>query len=75
MSMKIYCSHSIRGVKGEAATEEDIKFNCDRIKLIVGRLRKQFPEIEFYLPAEHEDFVNQACQWKLLNEQQILSID
>ena len=73
--IKIYVSHSIRGPKGLAATEKDMRYSCDRIKLIIGRLREDFPEIEFYLPAESEQFVGIAYREKFLTELQILNID
>jgi len=73
--MKIYVSHSIRGTKGVDATEKDMQQNCERIKVVVKQLRKEFPTIEFYVPAESEPFVNNAHKKKYLTEKQILDVD
>jgi len=74
--VKIYLSHSIRGVKGSAATQTDMKNNCDRIKGIANTMREQIaPEVEIYVPAEHEDFVGIAFRDEYLSEKSILEID
>ncbi|KKN77471.1 hypothetical protein LCGC14_0360300 [marine sediment metagenome] len=49
--------------------------NCDAIKLIAKRLRETFKGAEFYVPAEHEDFVHIAFHDHYLNEKEILEID
>jgi len=38
-------------------------------------VRKNVPEIDLYVPAEHEDFVHIAYSDKYLTEEQILAID
>jgi len=72
---KIYVSHSIRGPKGCNASDADMKKNCERIIKVVEKLRKLHPEIDFYVPAEHEDFVQKAYKKKYITEDQILKID
>ena len=73
--MKIYISHSIRGKYGKNATEAQMMENCNAIKLIARRLRDTFSGVEFYLPADHEDFVNIAYRDHYLTEREILEID
>jgi len=75
--MRIYLSHSIRGIKGTAATQTDMKENCDRIKGVADAIRHTLhrADVEIYVPAEHEDFVGIAFRDKYLVEREILEID
>lgn len=75
--MKFYLSHSIRGKYGKDATPTQMAEQCaeaikvgETIKMV---FRKQ--DVEIYIPAEHEDFVNRAYATGMLTEQQILDID
>lgn len=70
-----YFSHAIRGKKGKAATEKDMKKNCDAAMEAVEWLRSNIPELELYVPAEHEDFVLICYEDKYLTEEQILEVD
>jgi hypothetical protein len=73
--MRVYLSHSITGPKGSAATKEDMKENCDKAKLVAKTLRAIYPEVEFYVPAESENFVGKAYTKGYLTIAQILEID
>ena len=73
--MRVYCSHSIRGKYGKAATPTQMKENCDAMIVLANRLREAMPSIEFYVPAEHEDFVQLAYNHHYLREEEILDID
>lgn len=73
--MKVYLSHSIMGWKGLTATDEDMKANCIKAVEFGNQLRKKFPTLNLYLPAEHEEFVHKAYKFKLLTIEQILDID
>lgn len=73
--MKVYCSHSIRGKYGKDATHTQMKENCDAMLVLVKQLRKALPNMEFYCPAEHEDFVQLAYDTDYLTEVEILEID
>lgn len=44
----IYTSHPIRGIS------KNIEKNCKKAASAVRRLRKVFPEVDFYCPAEHD---------------------
>lgn len=70
-----YFSHAIRGKKGRAATEEDMKKNCDKAMEAVIWLRDNIPELNLYVPAEHEDFVLICYEDEYLTEAQILEVD
>ncbi len=70
-----YFSHAIRGRKGRAATEEDMKKNCDKAMEAVVWLRDNIPVLDLYVPAEHEDFVLICYEDKYLTEEQILEVD
>ena len=73
--MRVYCSHSIRGKLGINATHTQMKENCDSMIELANRLRKALPDIGFYVPAEHEDFVQIAYDLDYLSEDKILEID
>ncbi|MCP5019620.1 MAG: hypothetical protein GY938_30705 [Ketobacter sp.] len=73
--MRVYCSHSIKGKYGEDATHTQMKENCDAMIALANQLRKALPDIEFYVPAEHEDFVQIARGVGYLSEEQILEVD
>jgi len=73
--MRFYFSHSIRGKYGKDATSAQMKKNCDKAILIVNVLRATFPSQEFYIPAEHEDFVGIAYHEGYLTERQVLDVD
>ena len=70
-----YFSHSIRGKKGADATEEDMRRNCEAAIGVATWIREKVPEIDLYVPAEHEDFVHICWKEKYLTEEQILEID
>ena len=44
----VYVSHPIRGSTG------DIEGNCKKASAAARRLRRVFPEVDFYVPAEHD---------------------
>jgi len=73
--MRVYLSHKIRGEKGLKATATEMKENCDEAIKIANELREVLPGIDFYVPGEHEDFVQVAFQHGWLNEDDILDID
>jgi nucleoside 2-deoxyribosyltransferase len=52
-----------------------MKENCDAMIRLANQLRKALPNIEFYVPAEHEDFVSIAYALNYLSEEEILEID
>jgi len=70
-----YLSHAIRGSKGMDATNEDMQKNCEEALELAKFLRGHIPELDLYVPAEHEGFVNQAHANGYLTEKQILEID
>lgn len=77
MSSKIraYVGHSIRGKFGNAATNEQMEANNQRAIKFGRRLAKEFPNIDFYIPGYHDEFVLIAYQKGDLTETQILDID
>jgi hypothetical protein len=63
-------------MKGSDATHEDMDLNCERIISIAKYLRTQLSgDIEIYVPAEHEEFVQISYDKGWLTEEQILEID
>lgn len=70
-----YVSHSIRGVYGEKATDEQMKENCDRAVTFASEMRISFPMIDFYVPGECDEFVQKAYRMGYLTERQILTVD
>lgn len=73
--MQIYLSHSIRGRFGAAATKEQMDFNCEAALRFGRWVRKEFPQIDIYIPAESEPFVGAAYWHEFLSEEQILRVD
>lgn len=73
--MKIYLSHAIMGVKGTNALEEYIQENLQKAINLAVMLRAVYPDVQFYVPAEHEDFVNRTYKKGYLTIDQILDID
>jgi hypothetical protein len=70
-----YLSHAIRGSKGMDATNEDMQRNCEEALELAKFLRIHIPEIDFYVPAEHEDFVDKAYASGYLTVKQVLDVD
>jgi len=72
---KVYVSHTIRGNGGVNATKAEMDSNCAKARYDIIAYREACPNIDFYVPAEHEDFVSIAYADKLLTEAQILEVD
>lgn len=70
-----YFSHSIRGPAGKDASDKIVEKNCAKAKEVAAWIRENIPEIDLYVPAEHEDFVGICWRQKYLTEDQILEID
>lgn len=59
----IYMSHPIRGEDG------NIEENCKKASAAARRLRRCFPEVDFYVPAEHD------LTLQILYDAEILTVD
>jgi len=70
-----YFSHSIRGRAGKDASDDIVERNCKLAEGVAAWIREVAPEIELYVPAEHEDFVHICWKQEYLTEEQILEID
>ena len=73
--IRVYVSHPIRGAKGKTATREDMEHNNQQIIKFARSLRQCYPTIDFYVPAEHDEFVLEAYEQGFLSESQILDAD
>lgn len=73
--LSIYVSHSIRGIKGADATHEDMLANNLKAIAFGKELRLAFPDIDFYVPADHDEFVIVAYENNYIDENGILNID
>jgi len=73
--IRAYIAHSIRGRYGTAATNEQMESNNKKAMGFGKQLASEFPNMNFYIPANHDEFVLIAYQKKYLTEQQILSVD
>ena len=73
--MRYYLSHAIRGKAGPDASHDLQTYNCRDAILIATALRKLFPKLTLYVPAENEIFVQIAYDTGHLGEKQILDID
>ena len=77
MSSKIraYVGHSIRGKFGNKATEEQMEANNQKAIGFGKQLAGEFPNIDFYVPGCHDEFVLIAYKKEYLTEKQILDVD
>ncbi len=73
--MRFYLSHAIRGKAGPDASHDVQAKNCAEAIKIANALRRQFPKLILYVPAENETFVQIAYDGGHLSEKQILDID
>lgn len=73
--MKIYVSHQIRGKYGNKATDKQMKANCAKAMQFGKLLRLNCPGIDYYVPAEHDEWITLAFQQGIITDKQILSID
>ena len=73
--LKFYLSHAIRGKAGPDASHDIQAKNCVAAIRVADYLRKLFPKLELYVPAEHEDFVQIAYDTGIICETDILRID
>ncbi len=71
--LRVYLSHKISD--GGVLTEEIMEKNCQAATDFGNWLRREFPNLDVYIPAEHEDFVHRANIMGLLTIPQILDID
>ena len=81
---KIYLSHAIMGKNGADATEAEIQTNIDTALKVGKELKAYFidwqkmdgyPEIQLYVPAEHEEFVQRAYKMGFMTITEILAVD
>jgi hypothetical protein len=75
VEVSAYFSHSIRGAKGANATLQDMEFNCQVAEVAAEMLRANWPSLNVYVPAEHEDFVQRSFDHGYTPEKEILGID
>lgn len=73
--MRAYVSHPIRGSLGANATKEDELANMQLAKDFACQLRVAFPDVDFYVPAEHNEFVMTAFFEHDLSEDVVLKTD
>lgn len=74
--LKVYVSHSIRGAKGDDATDEDMQRNVNLSILFGQSLRRKFPGVDFYVPGDHEfPPVGNLLRKKYITTKQILDVD
>jgi len=77
MSNKIraYISHPIRGKYRENVTDEQMQENLKRASDFGKLLSQAFPTIDFYVPADHDEFTLIAYRKGYITEEQVLSVD
>ena len=73
--MRYYLSHAIRGKAGPGASYDVQAKNCAEAIKVANYLRKLFPKLELYVPAEHELFIQIAYDSGRLSEKEILDVD
>ncbi len=74
--MKVYLSHSIRGLKGDAATADDMRITCDAAVAVGKQITDAIPSLKLYVPGgDAETFVSVAMKKDYLTIEQILDVD
>ena len=73
--MRVYLSHAMRGKPVYAVNSSEHGNNCEIAIRIADQLRKIFPKLRIYVPAETEPFVGAAYKKGYLNIEQILELD
>lgn len=76
MSTRItaYLSHCIRANKENPSIKE-MMLNNNKAIVLANELRKTFPFLDIYVPAENNEFDLEVCGGKYLTMDQILEID
>lgn len=79
--IRVYFSHAIRGQVGVNASHDIQNINCKaaqdmaaNVKQLLFRDRPDI-ELDFYIPADGEEFVQLAYDTKIISEENILKID
>ena len=75
MEIRAYMAHPIRGAKGPAATREERNVNIARAIEFAAKVRAEFPGLDLYVPAEHEEFMQYAEDLGILDDERILTVD
>ncbi len=65
----IYFSHPIRG------SNDDLEGNCKKAMAAARRLRKVFPEVDFYVPADHDLTLQLLWRSKRLDTKDLMWAD
>ncbi len=73
--MKLYLSHAMRGKPVYAVNSSEHGNNCEIAIGLAEELRKMFPKLRIYVPAESEPFVGAAYKKGYLTIDQILELD
>jgi hypothetical protein len=55
--IRAYISHPIRGKLGDDATDESMATNNTIAKAAGKEIRDALPDLQLYIPAEHDDFL------------------
>ena len=73
--LRIYLSHSIRGIRGNDTTPEEIAHNCRKACDFARLLRAAVPDVEVYCPAEMDEFPDIAFRKGLFSIDDLLEVD
>ena len=72
---RAYMCHSIRGRKGMDATEAEMNANNNKAIEAGERLRREHPDLDVYVPGDHDEFVMIGHRNGYFGEVAILNID
>ena len=73
--IKVYLSHHIRGPEGENSTPASREANKQAARFMAMLLRKMYPELDIYVPAEHDQVVEYLYTKGYVNARQIIEAD
>jgi len=73
--IRAYMSHAIRGRLGLDADKRTISENCNKAIVAGTIISCCVPEIDLYVPAQHDEFIQIAYDKGFLTETEILDVD
>jgi hypothetical protein len=73
--MRAYLSHPIRGKLGNKASDKVIQLNSIAAKSMAVKLRNKFNNLNIYVPAEHDEFIQIAWRKGYMSDTRILDVD
>ena len=72
--MEFYLCTKYRGDNGDLATDEEIDENCRTALAIGDAIRRDFPDVEIYIPHEKQEIVRRLWRKGLIDSDDIIEV-